>query len=234
MHITQIVLSMSNISSDQYTLKIHKLEGRPSTNLATPHMFRIIDEEIEFEEVYDNNAFKIGVKVKGLRKTMNMTQAELASRLGMTPGAISQIENDLITPSLSTLVHLAAIFKKPVEYFINVETIDDLAEGYRIFRKKDMKLALVNNVKIARMADEKNQGPVPYLVTIPGNETHDGPILLHKGKEYIIVVNGTLGLVIDGEEHIFHKGDAVLLERSFAGRWTNQGKSECEFVYIQL
>ncbi len=234
MHITQIVFSVYNINADHYAIKIRKLEDRPSTNISTPHTFRIIDKVIEFEEPSEGDVFRIGTKVKLLRKALTMTQAELAAKLGMTPGAVSQIENDLITPSLATLVRLASIFRKPVEYFISIETMDDEQGGFRIFRKKDVRLSMMNNLKIARLANEKAQSLLPYLVSIPGGESHDGPILLHKGREYIIVVNGSLGLVIDGEEHLLRKGDAVLLERSFAGRWINRGKGECEFVYLQF
>jgi quercetin dioxygenase-like cupin family protein len=48
------------------------------------------------------------------------------------------------------------------------------------------------------------------------------------------VVNGALNLTIEGEEHLFRKGDSVLLERSFVEKWNNHGKGDCEFIYLQF
>ncbi len=233
-HITQIVLSVYNTHSDYYALKIHKLEDRPSVNLSTPHGFRIIDREIHFEETDKGDIFKIGYKVRDLRKGSNITQAELAGRLGMTPGAISQIENDLITPSLATLVNMAAIFQKPVEYFINARLLDNSNKGFIIFRKKDAQLSTSKNLKVSRLSGEMDMEIATYYVTLGSNDTVEGPIMLHKGKEFIIVVNGALNLTINGEEHLLRKGDSILLDRSFVEKWSNHGKSDCEFIYLQF
>jgi len=233
-HITQIVISVFSTHSDYYALKIHKLEDRPSINLSSPHSFRIIDREIHFEESGKDDLFKIGFKVKELRKSSNITQAELAAKLGMTPGAISQIENDLITPSLSTLVHMAAMFQKPVEFFINARLLDNSARGYRVFRKKDSHLATSKNLKISSLSDENEMDFSSYYVTLGSYDAIEGPIMLHKGQEFIIIVSGALNISIDGEEHLLRKGDTILLERSFVEKCGNHGKSDCEFIYIQF
>ncbi|MGM9899228.1 MAG: helix-turn-helix domain-containing protein, partial [Bacilli bacterium] len=46
---------------------------------------------------------EIGKKIKNLRTLYNLTQEELANRTELTKGYISQLENDLVEPSLSTL-----------------------------------------------------------------------------------------------------------------------------------
>ncbi len=232
-HITQIVLSLYNTNSDYYALKIHKLEDRPSTSLSTPHTFRIIDRDIHFEEKETGDIFKIGTKVKELRKASNITQAELAVKLGMTPGAVSQIENDLITPSLNTLVHISSIFKKPIEYFINTGLMENGNKGYSIVRKKDSPISLAKNMKIYHLVNDKNSEVNSYYIIMGSHESVEGSIKLHKGKEIIIVVNGSLSVIIGGEELQFRKGDSILLDRSFVEKWTNHGKSDCEFIYIQ-
>ena len=45
----------------------------------------------------------IGVKIKQLRVLCQLTQEELADRCELTKGYISQLENDLTSPSISTL-----------------------------------------------------------------------------------------------------------------------------------
>ena len=46
---------------------------------------------------------EIGNKIKRLRLQLNLSQAELADRCELTKGYISQLENDLTSPSISTL-----------------------------------------------------------------------------------------------------------------------------------
>lgn len=233
-HITQIVISVSNTGSDNYVLTIHKLEDRPSSHIGIPYGFRIIDREIIFDSAIEVDLFKIGAKVRDLRKAALITQAELAAKLGMTPGAVSQIENDLIMPSLSTLVHLSSIFKKPMDFFIGGSVPGEQGRGFHVFRRKDAHASSSRGAKILPLSDEGRGDVRSFSVVLGGGETIEGPILLHKGKELIIVVGGSLTLSIEGEEHLLRKGDSILCERSFVDRWSNFSKNECEFIYLQL
>ena len=46
---------------------------------------------------------EIGIKIKELRLKNQLTQEELADRCELTKGYISQLENDLTSPSIATL-----------------------------------------------------------------------------------------------------------------------------------
>ena len=46
---------------------------------------------------------EIGLKIKQLRLKNSLTQEELADRCELTKGYISQLENDLTSPSIATL-----------------------------------------------------------------------------------------------------------------------------------
>jgi len=56
--------------------------------------------EMEFE------AFKIGVLIQEARKEKNLTQEELARKVGTTKNYISRIENDASDIRLSTLIRI--------------------------------------------------------------------------------------------------------------------------------
>jgi transcriptional regulator with XRE-family HTH domain len=53
---------------------------------------------------------KIGSKVRKLRDLKGMKQEELASMLGITPGALSNIENDKCDSTLGRIEEIADIF----------------------------------------------------------------------------------------------------------------------------
>ncbi|MDV3196983.1 MAG: helix-turn-helix transcriptional regulator, partial [Pigeon pea little leaf phytoplasma] len=52
----------------------------------------------------------IGDKIRNLRLLQQLTQRELAQKINMTTGYVSQIENNLILPSLNTLFLILKIF----------------------------------------------------------------------------------------------------------------------------
>lgn len=61
----------------------------------------------------------LGLKIKEYRKSCNMTQEQLAERVGIGTPNISYIENGKFSPSVETLEKLADIFGiKPYELYM--------------------------------------------------------------------------------------------------------------------
>ncbi|KOR75419.1 Transcriptional regulator [Candidatus Phytoplasma pruni] len=59
----------------------------------------------------------IGFQIRTLRLKNKLTQKELSEKINVTSGYISQIENNLISPSLKTLFPLLEIFNVSVSDF---------------------------------------------------------------------------------------------------------------------
>lgn len=57
----------------------------------------------------------IGRKIAILRATQDLTQSELASRVGITQEHLSRIENNVHTPRLALLVKIANAFNCTVD-----------------------------------------------------------------------------------------------------------------------
>lgn len=62
--------------------------------------------------------FTIGQKIKTGRLSRNMTQADLAKALGVSPSAIGMWEQDRREPDFDTLEALADVFNVPMSYFV--------------------------------------------------------------------------------------------------------------------
>lgn len=232
MHITQIVFSVKTTDSEYYELQVHKLQDRTPLYGSQPSPFRIIDNKIVFDEKKGSEAFRIGEKVKTLRKEARMTQAELAMSLSMTPGAVSQIENDIITPSLQTLLQLSSVFTKPIDYFFGLSSHGSAARGYS-FTKKSARIPVAHReADIAAMIESDRYGMQSYCITLEGDKTINGPIVLHKGKELIIVTEGSLEVAINEENIVVAEGDSLLLTDIFISRWRCGGAGKCVFYYI--
>ena len=61
----------------------------------------------------------IGNKIKRLRLKIGLTQEELANRCELTKGFISQIERDLTSPSIATLVDILDTLGTNLKDFFN-------------------------------------------------------------------------------------------------------------------
>ena len=61
-------------------------------------------------------------RIRLLRQARNMSQVELAKRLGVTKQSVSNWENDNIQPSIDMLVKLAAIFSVSTDYMLGLES----------------------------------------------------------------------------------------------------------------
>ena len=136
---------------------------------------------------------EIGSKIKRLRLQLSLTQSELADRCELTKGYISQLENDLTSPSISTLIDILSALGTDAQTFFKEEQDEQVVFTENDFIVKDSleqeKIWLVPNC-------QKNEME-PLLVTIkpkyslPEDMTHEGEefgyvlsgkIILHLGK----------------------------------------------------
>lgn len=63
-----------------------------------------------------------GNTLKTLRIRDNMTQAQLAQKLGLTKSVISAYETGLRMPSYDVLIHIAKIYNVSTDYLLGVES----------------------------------------------------------------------------------------------------------------
>lgn len=65
--------------------------------------------------------------IKKLRKNYNMSQVELANKLGVTKQCVSNWENDNILPSIEMLLKISKLFNVTTDYLLglsNQQVID--------------------------------------------------------------------------------------------------------------
>ena len=67
---------------------------------------------------------RIGSKIKELRVLKGLTQEELADRAELSKGFISQLERDLTSPSIATLVDILQCLGTDLKTFFD-DTEDD-------------------------------------------------------------------------------------------------------------
>ncbi len=73
---------------------------------------------------------KFGEKLKMLRTGQNLTQQQLATRLGVQKSVVSYYESGERSPSTDVLIKLAGVFHTTVDYLLDVkrERVIDVSE----------------------------------------------------------------------------------------------------------
>ncbi|MBB5372121.1 cupin domain-containing protein [Acidocella aromatica] len=177
----------------------------------------------------DDTLDDIGTRLKLVRQIFGLTQRELARRAGVTNGAISLIEQNRVSPSISSLkkildgipLSLADFFTLNFSPSDNVFfTADELTEisydpaiSMRMIGRKVKDRSL-------QMLRETYQ---------PGADTGDA-MLRHDGEECGIVVSGSVILTVGVQERVLSPGDAYYFRSDIPHRFRNPGPEPCVLI----
>ncbi|MGF7060148.1 helix-turn-helix domain-containing protein [Brassicibacter mesophilus] len=96
----------------------------------------------------------IGEKIKELRKELKITQSELAGK-DMTKSMLSQIENNIATPSMKNLKLIAKRLDKPVSYFLEDDCLPKNELPINEIREKVKEInSLIDSLKYEKSREE--------------------------------------------------------------------------------
>ena len=81
---------------------------------------------------------EIGEKIRRLRIEKQLTQEELANRCELSKGFISQVENDLTSPSIATLIDILHTLGTNLKEFFNDNEAERITfSSEDMFEKED-------------------------------------------------------------------------------------------------
>lgn len=134
---------------------------------------------------------KIGNKIKQLRIQKGLTQEELADRAELSKGFISQLERDITSPSIATLVDLLQCLGSDLKDFFNEESEEQIVfHDTDYFEKVDEDLK--NKIEWIIPNAQKNMMEPIRLTLEPGGSTYpDNP---HEGEEFGYVLSGSISI----------------------------------------
>ena len=139
----------------------------------------------------------IGQKLKALRTLCGFTQEELADRCELTKGYISQLENDLTSPSISTLTDiLVALGTDLKTFFSDEEEVITFKENDYFILTGDSDTYYAKSVILATGVKHRDLG-LENEENLIGNgisycATCDGPFF--KGQDVAVIGDGNSAL----------------------------------------
>ena len=170
----------------------------------------------------------IGEKIKRLRLRRSLTQEELAARTELSKGFISQLERNITSPSIATLMDILEALGTDVGSFFN-----ERPELKVVYGAEDMFIKELDGGGSIRwlVTDAQKNALEPILVTLPaGAETElDDP---HEGEEFGYVLSGAATLLLGERRYRVKKGDSFCFQPVSAHQLINTGKTEVRALWV--
>ena len=173
---------------------------------------------------------EIGSKIKRLRVRLGLTQEELAARTELTKGFISQLERDITSPSIATLMDILETLGTNVSEFFS-DRVDD---GIMVYSAEDMFIKEDEQAGVSirwLVTNAQKNAMEPILVTLaPGASTEQQDP--HEGEEFGYVLSGTVTLVCGEQKHKVRRGAAFYFRPNGVHYLTNSGKTETKVLWV--
>jgi transcriptional regulator with XRE-family HTH domain len=146
----------------------------------------------------------LGKKIRALRLGNNLTQEELANRLELTKGYISQLENNLTSPSMQTLFSILEVLGTDVHEFFSKEEEQTVVYKKEDFYEKENEQLKHMISWIVPNALKYEMEPIIIDLEPGGQSEIDDP---HAGEEFGYVLEGQVTLVLNKKRYVIRKGE---------------------------
>jgi transcriptional regulator with XRE-family HTH domain len=174
---------------------------------------------------------EIGAKVARARSERGWSLAQLAQRSGLSTAAVHKIEKSGMTPTIASLMKVAAALGKSVSYFVdepatphvNVIRGDERARVYTSKQGLELRNLSGRYGGFAMAGAEAVVKPLADSGPVPMN---------HPGEELVIVLEGRMEFAVDGECHEVAAGDSIHFRAVRPHSWRNPADEPARAVWL--
>ena len=180
------------------------------------------------QDIKHTMSIDVGARLRSVRTTFGLSQRELARRAGVTNGLISLIEQNRVSPSVSSLKKvLDGVPMSLAEFF----TLDLSATPQAFFGAEEL-VELGNAAVSLRLVAA--QRPARQLTVLheryaAGAATGE-EMLAHRGEEAGVVIRGRIELTVGGATRVLGPGEAYYFASQLPHRFRNVGREACEII----
>jgi transcriptional regulator with XRE-family HTH domain len=170
----------------------------------------------------------VGAKLRTVRVAFGLSQRALARRAGVTNGLISLIEQNRVSPSVSSLKKvLDGVPMSMAEFF----TLDEASAPQMYFAADELVEVGTETVSQRLVAAQRSGRQLSILhERYAAGALTGGEMLAHRGEEGGVVIRGRIELTIGGSTRVLGPGDAYYFASQLPHRFRNVGREVCEIV----
>ncbi|MFT5727758.1 MAG: transcriptional regulator with XRE-family HTH domain [Desulforhopalus sp.] len=158
----------------------------------------------------------IGSKIRNLRTKREMTLQDLATLTGLSKPNLSQIENNLVSPPIATLLKISSALGVEIGHFFQ----DSPHETDIVVVRKDQRHGIAKGKHISHIGYQYhplaypkiNKSMEPFVVHMEDREPDDITFNNHRGEEFLYVLEGTLEFHSGNKIITLEEGDSIYFD----------------------
>jgi transcriptional regulator with XRE-family HTH domain len=171
-------------------------------------------------------AVEIGERIKALREEKRMSLRVLSKKSGISANALSLIERNKTSPTVTTLTAVARAFGLPVnDFFVDSEKEKD---GFVVYKRS----ASHDGAVQAMATNLRSQNLNPLFLRLAPNERFRKDLCFHPGDEFVYCLSGEIECEIDSSKIRLGPGDAVTYKAEIPHRIKGVAPSGSDVIVI--
>jgi len=173
----------------------------------------------------------IGTKLRALRQRQDKTLQAVSAATGISVGHLSQLERDLVSPSIKTLHDLSRALGVNISWFFLPQEPAPSVEQYIVRSGERRHISYADGIDDYQLNSQavRHIGLL-YSTFAPGASSGESPYA-HDGEEAGVVISGQLELWIDGASILLGAGDSFSFPSTSPHRYRNPGRAEAVVIW---
>ena len=174
---------------------------------------------------------QLGAKVAAARAERGWSLAQLAQRAGVSPATVHKIEKSGMTPTIASLMKIAAALGKSVAFFVDEPATPDVS----VVRRDERAQVYTSKQGLDLRNISGRYGPFLIAGADAVVEPHadSGPTPMnHPGEELVIVTDGELVFTIDGQRYELRAGDSIHFRTLLRHAWSNPSDQPARATWL--
>jgi len=182
------------------------------------------------------SSYEIGQKIRQLRLRKKIALVDLGKHTGLSASMLSQLENGKLVPTLATLARIAMVFDVSLDHFF-------------ADRRRRRPFLVVRASERMKFPD-RPQAPKPdyffeclafssqekslqaYMAEFPKRGSDEVTEHYHDGAEFIHVLEGTLVIHYQNEDHVLGVGDSVYFDSAEPHSYRGSGRTSARALVV--
>jgi transcriptional regulator with XRE-family HTH domain len=176
----------------------------------------------------------LGAKLAMARSERGWSLAELARRAGVSTASVHKIEKSGMTPTIATLMKIAAALGTSVSYFID----EDVEVPAAIVVRADARARLYTSKKgiaLDNVSGRYGRYRLAGAEAVVEPLANSGPDpMRHPGEELIYLIEGAMCFTVDGEPIQLAPGDSIHFRTDRPHTWENPSERPARALWFMV
>ena len=172
---------------------------------------------------------EVGAELRRRRNELGLTLRDVSDQTNLTSGFLSQVENDLVSPSLKSLGRIAEVLRIPLFRLLSNNGEDPVVRLDERLTVPFVKMG----VDVELLTPFRDWQLLPFQRVFEAGEEFTAVRLEGAREEWILIQAGTLEVTLHpDEQYVLHQGDTVHFESSRLVSIRNTGQKSATYLCI--